>query len=440
MISFMLYLPITIAILRYLMPMRWGDKVSPARRNLFILTSLPIAVAKYLLYTAFRAGIFPNTTYAILSQLLMTAMILFHWLALCDHFSTFCLSFCLYWLLESVGNLGMIIVQDSYWQAVMSPAPAADQALKASLLMFLAQILSLIPTIAATDLLVRYIRKRRPRTRRRLEMMLFILMWFITLLSFVTTFLDPAITVNYALMLILLLLFLLIFTVFLLCQRYRDVRDEAILQEVSRTLSERQLAQQEYHRRQLTEFLTQMGEHLTQIRRDITEGQSAEALALANDLTARNERMIPRYSYCPIADAALASCDLYCREHDIRLNITGMLPAELPLPAEVQSGLFFNLFNNAAEAAAASGLSDPLVEVDFVCQKGQLIVRTRNSAAGSVIIEGNGLRSTKKEPGHGYGTRILQDLVSSYQGSYSLEFMPECSRAEATVILPLPEV
>ena len=168
--------------------------------------------------------------------------------------------------------------------------------------------------------------------------------------------------------------------------------------------------------------------HLRRLQALLADGRADEALAMLQQLTRQENRAVRRYADNPVADVVLADADRRCREAGVPFTIQGALPRDCPLPAADLASLLYNLFSNAAEAAAL-GPRPGFVAVRFATVAGRLCVTVENSAPAA---------GKARRPGHGFGRQILRDIAARYDGSYTLTLENGRARAVAMVRLPAP--
>lgn len=78
------------------------------------------------------------------------------------------------------------------------------------------------------------------------------------------------------------------------------------------------------------------------------------------------------------------------------------------------SSLLNNMLDNALQGALES--AEKKLEVQIISQKGFDIITVKNSIDESVIERNPDFRSTKSEPGHGYGIRQMRMITEKYNG------------------------
>ena len=95
--------------------------------------------------------------------------------------------------------------------------------------------------------------------------------------------------------------------------------------------------------------------------------------------------------------------------------------------------LFSNLIDNAVEANLRCE-GERFIQIKADERIGYLRIVMENAFAGEVIVESEGIRTTKEEPGHGIGTRNAFAIIRKYQGDY--EVRTEKQRFSFAMIFP----
>lgn len=96
---------------------------------------------------------------------------------------------------------------------------------------------------------------------------------------------------------------------------------------------------------------------------------------------------------------------------------------DLPFDNYDLCSLFVNLFDNAAEACHKIDSSDKkFIEVNSCIKNNYFVLKVVNSCNSEIKLSSNKLPiSTKSEPNHGYGTKIINSITKKYNGSFSIE-------------------
>ncbi len=95
-----------------------------------------------------------------------------------------------------------------------------------------------------------------------------------------------------------------------------------------------------------------------------------------------------------------------------------------------------NLLDNAIEACTAAPAQSRLIRFTCMPVKHTLLIKTVNSFSGRRRPDDAGLpRSTKKETGHGYGLSSVRELIASYEGILDFRLDEKTGQAYVTVTL-----
>lgn len=96
---------------------------------------------------------------------------------------------------------------------------------------------------------------------------------------------------------------------------------------------------------------------------------------------------------------------------------------DLPFDNYDLCSLFVNLFDNAAEAChKISSGNRKFIEINSCIKNNYFVLKVTNSCNPEIKLSSNKLPvSTKSEPNHGYGTKIINSITKKYNGSFSIE-------------------
>lgn len=219
------------------------------------------------------------------------------------------------------------------------------------------------------------------------------------------------------------------FLVLLLVLLHRQSRQNLEIAAAYQAMQADSLRAQQSNAEDLRALRSEHRGHLRRLRALLAENRTEEALALLRQLTRRENRAVRRYADNPVADVALADADRRCREAGVPFTIEGTLARDCPLPAADLASLLYNLFSNAAEAAAL-GPRPGFVAVRFATVAGRLCVTVENSAPAAGKV---------RRPGHGFGQQILRDIAARHDGNYTLTLENGRACAVAMVRLPAPD-
>lgn len=137
-------------------------------------------------------------------------------------------------------------------------------------------------------------------------------------------------------------------------------------------------------------------------------------------------------------DAILNSKLSLMRDHEIRVDVTAIVPREMSVLDVDLSVLVGNLLDNAMEACMRIGKKeDRFIRIYIDVIKRQLYISVINSMEGHVRRNGAQLLSSKQGL-HGFGILRIDSIVSKYHGYINRQSEPGVFATEVT--LPLVEI
>lgn len=125
--------------------------------------------------------------------------------------------------------------------------------------------------------------------------------------------------------------------------------------------------------------------------------------------------------YCQnkIVNAVMSEKAKQCERKNIELNVELMVPGVLYMDALHICSLFSNLLDNAIEAVDnKKNQKQRWIQIHTELKGGYLIIKISNPAEEKHV-------ERKKREGHGYGIKIIQDIVKQYDGIYKTEYKQE---------------
>lgn len=122
----------------------------------------------------------------------------------------------------------------------------------------------------------------------------------------------------------------------------------------------------------------------------------------------------------------------------IRLEVSAMLPPELPIPEEDLCTLFMNLLDNALEAAAQAEEKNRFIHLRTYIRSGFLAVFCENGYNGRLSTDPSGrLRSTKPEPeAHGFGLALMESIAEKYKSILDVCYTDKVFTIQTALKLP----
>lgn len=156
-------------------------------------------------------------------------------------------------------------------------------------------------------------------------------------------------------------------------------------------------------------------DQLENIRKRIANGE-VEAAKVEMDHFQKSLDETRPEEYCQnrVVNAVMSEKAKQCRKKNIELDAELMVPAALRMDALQICSLFSNLMDNAIEAVTIENTKEcRWIRVNTEV-KSLLCIKYQPAAPSHVV--------QKKRDGHGYGTKIIQDIVKQYDGVYKTEY------------------
>lgn len=117
-----------------------------------------------------------------------------------------------------------------------------------------------------------------------------------------------------------------------------------------------------------------------------------------------------------VLDTILNTKHIEAEEKGIRLEIKAAVPPVLPMDEVRLCSLVFNLLDNALEAVEKDGCPDRQVYFSLLQKDDHLFLYVRNPISASKTRQHLLLQTEKRNGAHGYGIKIIRQIVSDYNG------------------------
>ena len=124
------------------------------------------------------------------------------------------------------------------------------------------------------------------------------------------------------------------------------------------------------------------------------------------------------------------------RAEGVKMDARVVVPAVLPYEEVDLCGLITNVVDNAIEAAKQTPDFTVSLTITGDVDQGAFMVCTSNPCEHPPKMQGGRMESSKREPGHGYGTAIVARIAEKYDGV--ADFAYEDGLFTASVMLALP--
>lgn len=212
----------------------------------------------------------------------------------------------------------------------------------------------------------------------------------------------------------------LVLDVLLVFVEFNQAEKEDLEKELRELKYRSQLEQQHYRniearREELAKIRHDYNNLLTTVLGLLDMGKTQEAEQMMAALLSRVEQT-REYQYCgiPIVNAVLSEKQAECENNGIVLQANLLFPENIAVEQIDLCSIFSNLLDNAIRACVELPPGNPhIITLHVGVQGDYLIVRCDNPAACA---------SEAYPKGSGYGSRILKDIASRYDGSFQTEF------------------
>jgi len=239
----------------------------------------------------------------------------------------------------------------------------------------------------------------------------------------ITLALNTGIIYRYLLMVLFWILFLVLMYII------NDYFTKRKLRREIEVLNEEKARQFEYYN-----LVKSYNEEIRKIRHDMKGHLSAISTLVEEDeydrtkdyISKLNENFekIKRVNITGNVTADTVICDIMekCESKNIKFTPKGFLPEKTGIDDVSLTCIITNILNNAYEACLRMGESaEKFINLDIRIAGGCVVLKCENSKNAREKISTENIRTTKKEKGHGYGMKILKDIVSEYNGVMEID-------------------
>ena len=158
--------------------------------------------------------------------------------------------------------------------------------------------------------------------------------------------------------------------------------------------------------------------HLRALERLLQNGDRREALAYIESVQEPLQcKMIPVHTGVDIVDTVIYEAKEKAEQRNILLVVeTPILPSGLKLEDREFCVLFANLLNNALEAAKEQ------IRLNIAVTAGFLVIEMKNDYKEKPLVKNNHFVSEREQDSlaHGWGMKIIEQIVGKYQGELSI--------------------
>ena len=158
--------------------------------------------------------------------------------------------------------------------------------------------------------------------------------------------------------------------------------------------------------------------HLRALERLLQNGDQKEALSYIESVQEPLQcKMIPVHTGVDIVDTVIYEAKEKAEQRNILLVVeTPILPSGLKLEDREFCVLCANLLNNALEA------SKEQIRLNIAITAGVLVIEMKNDYKEKPVVENNHFVSEREQDSlaHGWGMKIIEQIVEKYQGELSI--------------------
>lgn len=159
----------------------------------------------------------------------------------------------------------------------------------------------------------------------------------------------------------------------------------------------------------LAEYITRLSNNYTQIKRVV-------------------------YTSNLMADAVITSAAYKCEQNAIRFDCEGTLPDDCVIDDVSLTCIFSNILDNAVEACEKTN-TDKYIKLSVFNKSDCIVITCKNSKSENIKPKETLFKTTKKESGHGFGIRIIKEIVTEHDGVVS--FDDSGTEFEISLLIPL---
>ena len=170
------------------------------------------------------------------------------------------------------------------------------------------------------------------------------------------------------------------------------------------------------NREELMKIRHDLQNQLSYITVLLNDGKYEEAKQYIQSLTEQKEEYLYSFSCSNLVISGIVNLELTkAKIADKKIRFKVVVPPKLPFEDSDLLSLITNVVDNSIENFVPANDKD-LISVSIVTQQDYLRIVCLNSVDQNSIKGKPSLKTTKQNRGHGYGTKIIKNIVKKYQG------------------------
>ena len=154
----------------------------------------------------------------------------------------------------------------------------------------------------------------------------------------------------------------------------------------------------------------------------LQEGKYEEADKYIKELVEQKEEYLYSFSCSNLVISGIVNLELTkAKIADKKIKFKVVVPPKLPFENSDLLSLITNIVDNSIENFLPVNEQDE-INVSIVTQRDYLRITSFNSVDQKMIKGKPSLKTTKRNRGHGYGTKIIKNIVRKYEGHATFTF------------------
>ena len=154
----------------------------------------------------------------------------------------------------------------------------------------------------------------------------------------------------------------------------------------------------------------------------LNEGKYEEANNYIKSLIDQKEEYLYSFSCSNLVVSGIVNLELTkAKIANKKINFKVVVPPKLPFEDSDLLSLITNIVDNSIENFVPQDKNDA-INVTIVTQQDYLRITAFNSADETTLKGKPTLKTTKKNRGHGYGTKIIKNIAKKYEGYVTFAF------------------